>query len=247
VLYLVIDAYLNFYFISTVKANLVSNGLHKYNKLVRFNQGMILVSLSMDVVILGTMSLPNGLVYVLHINRKSPLTTSHRYAMFHPLAYLVKLNIEMSMARLIKKIALGSNGPHNAAGFRSFNSSNGNKSSQNDGSVKTWAARQSSNLKSIFSGDKQSDQDGGIQKTEEFTVRSAPRSEMELRPQKFLREKDVVSTVTSVKADTKEVKGARTNRFKGDEETLIQPQPVPIPQRQSEDSSATPSVVSDIR
>jgi hypothetical protein len=186
VLYLVIDAYLNFYFISTVKANLVSNGLQKYNKLVRFDQGMILVSLSMYIITLGTMSLLNGLVDVLRSNCWSPLTTSHSYAMFHPLAYLVTLNIEMSMARLIKKIALGSNDPHNAAGFRSFRSSNGHKSSPNDWSLKTWAARQSSTLKSIFSGDKHSDQDRGIQKTEEFIVRSAPRSEIELRPQKFL-------------------------------------------------------------
>ncbi|KAI4932283.1 uncharacterized protein J4E92_004183 [Alternaria infectoria] len=35
------------------------------------------------------------------------------YAMFHPLAYLVKLNIEMSMAHLIKTIALGSPNPGN--------------------------------------------------------------------------------------------------------------------------------------
>lgn len=33
--------------------------------------------------------------------------------MFHPLAYLVKLNIEMSMAHLIKTIALGSPNPGN--------------------------------------------------------------------------------------------------------------------------------------
>jgi hypothetical protein len=62
VLYLIIDGYLNFYFIRTVKQNLVANGLQKYNKLVRFNQGMIVVSLLMDIVILGTMSLPNGFV-----------------------------------------------------------------------------------------------------------------------------------------------------------------------------------------
>jgi hypothetical protein len=61
---LIIDAYLNVYFIRTVKANLVSNGLQKYNRLVRFNQCMIVVSLLMDVVILGAMSLPNGFVYV---------------------------------------------------------------------------------------------------------------------------------------------------------------------------------------
>lgn len=62
VLYLFMDAYLNFYFIRTVKANLVSNGLQKYNRLVRFNSYMIVLSLIMDVVILGAMSLPNGLV-----------------------------------------------------------------------------------------------------------------------------------------------------------------------------------------
>jgi hypothetical protein len=33
--------------------------------------------------------------------------------MFHPLAYLVKLNIEMSMAHLIKTIALGHPHPNN--------------------------------------------------------------------------------------------------------------------------------------
>jgi hypothetical protein len=62
VLYLVIDAVLNVYFIRTVKANLVSNGLQKYDKLVRFNCVMIVISLLMDLVILGTMSLPNGFV-----------------------------------------------------------------------------------------------------------------------------------------------------------------------------------------
>jgi hypothetical protein len=62
VLYLMIDAVLNVYFIRTVRANLVSNGLQKYNKLVRFNCFMIVISLLMDLVILGTMSLPNGFV-----------------------------------------------------------------------------------------------------------------------------------------------------------------------------------------
>jgi hypothetical protein len=62
VLYLFIDACLNVYFIRTVKANLVANGLQKYERLVRFNQVMIIISLLMDMVILGTMSLPNGFV-----------------------------------------------------------------------------------------------------------------------------------------------------------------------------------------
>ncbi|KAF1943845.1 hypothetical protein EJ02DRAFT_342348 [Clathrospora elynae] len=92
VLYLFLDAYLNFYFIRAVNANLVESGLKKYNHLVRFNQRIIIFSLSMDVTIIGAMSIPNGFF---------------SYAMFHPLAYLVKLNIEMSMAHLIKTIALG--------------------------------------------------------------------------------------------------------------------------------------------
>ncbi|KAH5153104.1 hypothetical protein HBH69_133750 [Parastagonospora nodorum] len=89
-LYLIVDAGLNWYFLKTVKANLISNGLTKYNKLVRFNQRIVMVSLLMDVMIIGAMSIPNSFVYI----------------QFHPLAYLVKLNIEMTMANLIKRIAV---------------------------------------------------------------------------------------------------------------------------------------------
>ncbi|OAG02031.1 uncharacterized protein CC84DRAFT_1051733, partial [Paraphaeosphaeria sporulosa] len=90
VIYLLIDACLNWYFIHIVKQSLVANGLQKYNRLVRFNQRIIVVSLLMDVMIIGAMSIPNGFLY----------------AMFHPLAFLVKLNIEMIMANLIRRIAL---------------------------------------------------------------------------------------------------------------------------------------------
>ncbi|KAF1968041.1 hypothetical protein BU23DRAFT_481678 [Bimuria novae-zelandiae CBS 107.79] len=96
ILYLLVDAALNFYFIHVVKASLVANGLQKYNKLVRFNQRIIVVSLLMDVAIVCAMSIPNGFVY----------------AIFHPLAFLVKLNIEISMANLIRRIALAT--PHDA-------------------------------------------------------------------------------------------------------------------------------------
>ncbi|KAI8942844.1 hypothetical protein NX059_000884 [Plenodomus lindquistii] len=89
-LYLIYDAGLNYYFLKTVKNNLISNGLTKYNKLVRFNQQIVLVSLLMDVMIIAAMSIPNSFVYI----------------QFHPLAYLVKLNIEMTMANLIKRIAI---------------------------------------------------------------------------------------------------------------------------------------------
>ncbi|CAO2655012.1 Nn.00g117450.m01.CDS01 [Neocucurbitaria sp. VM-36] len=89
-LYLIVDAGLNWYFLKTVKDNLINNGLTKYNKLVRFNQQIVLVSLLMDVMIIAAMSIPNSFVYI----------------QFHPLAYLVKLNIEMTMANLIKRIAI---------------------------------------------------------------------------------------------------------------------------------------------
>ncbi|KAI4650726.1 hypothetical protein J4E93_003083 [Alternaria ventricosa] len=89
-LYLLADAALNWYFLKTVKENLINNGLTKYNKLVRFNQQIVMVSLLMDVMIIAAMSIPNSFVYI----------------QFHPLAYLVKLNIEMTMANLIKRIAI---------------------------------------------------------------------------------------------------------------------------------------------
>jgi hypothetical protein len=61
-LYLLVDALLNWYFLKTVKANLIQNGLTKYNKLVKFNQRIVLVSLLMDVMIIGAMSIPNSFV-----------------------------------------------------------------------------------------------------------------------------------------------------------------------------------------
>jgi hypothetical protein len=61
-LYLFVDAMLNWYFLRTVKANLIANGLTKYNKLVKFNQRIVMVSLCMDVMIIGAMSIPNSFV-----------------------------------------------------------------------------------------------------------------------------------------------------------------------------------------
>ncbi|KAI1307753.1 hypothetical protein F5Y03DRAFT_405404 [Xylaria venustula] len=89
VIYLLTDAFLNIFFIRTVQRDLVENGLTKYRRLVHFNIFIIGFSLSMDVLIIGMMSLPNTFVYM----------------QFHPLAYIVKLNIELSMADLIAKIA----------------------------------------------------------------------------------------------------------------------------------------------
>lgn len=49
VIILMTDCFLNFYFISEVKDNLVRNGLKKYEKLANFNMGIIVVSVLMDV------------------------------------------------------------------------------------------------------------------------------------------------------------------------------------------------------
>ncbi|KAI9056129.1 hypothetical protein LZ554_001057 [Drepanopeziza brunnea f. sp. 'monogermtubi'] len=86
---LVIGGALNLYFIHIVKQRLVRQGLAKYDRLVRYNQWLICLSLSMDFLIIGTMSLNNSFVYM----------------QFHPVAYMVKLKIEMSMAEMIAKIA----------------------------------------------------------------------------------------------------------------------------------------------
>lgn len=107
VLFLLLDAYLNWYFIKTVQSELVRNGLNKYNRLVRFNKRIIVVSLLFDVMIIAAMSIPNGFVY----------------AIFHPLAYLAKLNIEMSMAHLIRTIALATPHNQNRMSFRASKSS----------------------------------------------------------------------------------------------------------------------------
>lgn len=64
IIILLIDATLNWYFIRVVKARLVTQGLTKYDKLVQFNVKIVMVSLTMDALIIGLMSLKNGAVYV---------------------------------------------------------------------------------------------------------------------------------------------------------------------------------------
>ncbi|KAG8761734.1 hypothetical protein FRC11_013353 [Ceratobasidium sp. 423] len=89
ILYLFTDAALNITFMRLIRQRLVSTGLTKYDKLVAMNSRMIFVSLSMDVVIIGMLSYRNSLVYM----------------QFHPVAFLVKLEIEMCMSRLMVKVA----------------------------------------------------------------------------------------------------------------------------------------------
>ncbi|GKU19209.1 unnamed protein product [Fusarium langsethiae] len=94
-IFAVIDLALNFYFVYLVRSSLIAYGLKKYVVLYRFNLIMVVISISMDILIIGSMSLRNTFLYV----------------EFHPLAYLVKLHIELSMAELIAKIVKAS-GPN---------------------------------------------------------------------------------------------------------------------------------------
>ncbi|KAF2798628.1 hypothetical protein K505DRAFT_321757 [Melanomma pulvis-pyrius CBS 109.77] len=92
VLILLVDAYLNWYFLSTVKKRLVEqHGLVKYQPLVGFNAKLMIVSIAMDAMLIGLMFLKNPVVYI----------------QFHPVTYMVKLNIEMSMASLVVRLARG--------------------------------------------------------------------------------------------------------------------------------------------
>ncbi|KAG9763926.1 hypothetical protein KCU86_g9944, partial [Aureobasidium melanogenum] len=112
VIILLVDAGLNYYFIIVVQKQLVKPGLTKYKPLVKFNLYMILISLAMDCLIIGMLSLKNSLVYL----------------MFHPLAYIVKLKIELSMAELIAIVARNQeNGPIR---FNDPSSSNGTLSAK---------------------------------------------------------------------------------------------------------------------
>ncbi|KAH7334489.1 hypothetical protein B0J17DRAFT_673552 [Rhizoctonia solani] len=90
-LYLVTDGILNWMFIRSIKSRLLKVGLKKYDKLVKFNEKIIAVSLAMDVLIITMMSHPNDFVYM----------------QFHPVAYIVKLEIEMCMSKLMIKVATG--------------------------------------------------------------------------------------------------------------------------------------------
>ncbi|KAK7219109.1 hypothetical protein V2G26_007112 [Clonostachys chloroleuca] len=89
--FLVIDLSLNLYFLYLVRYHLIANGLDKYWRLFNFNASMVFISTSMDILLLGFLSLPDPYLYV----------------QFAPLAYIVKLYIELLMANLISKVARG--------------------------------------------------------------------------------------------------------------------------------------------
>ncbi|KAL1602195.1 hypothetical protein SLS59_004882 [Nothophoma quercina] len=176
VLYLCIDGFLNFYFMRAVNANLVKNGLGKYNKLVRFNRHMIIISLLMDVMIIIAMWVPNGFVY----------------AIFHPLAYLVKLNIEMSMAHLIKKIAMDNS--RNSDQFIILNAHNSAFKCCTQDSDSLPPTRQTmSVLKSLFDREAPSPPlaKNGFLKTEEFRMQNGPMTDLEMQQPSQRIEQDI--------------------------------------------------------
>ncbi|KAK8053134.1 hypothetical protein PG996_012435 [Apiospora saccharicola] len=88
-----IDAGLNAYFLWVVRTKLISNGLTKYWVLFRYNIFMVCISVSLDIILIGSMSLPSGLIYI----------------QFHPLTYLIKLHIELNLAELIGKVVQATN------------------------------------------------------------------------------------------------------------------------------------------
>ncbi|CAM1502595.1 Fc.00g073710.m01.CDS01 [Cosmosporella sp. VM-42] len=88
VIFCLVDIGLNIYFLRLTRNRLINNGLTKYVPLYKANLVLVCISMSLDVILIGLMSLPSGLVYL----------------QFHPVAYLLKLQIEMVMADLITKI-----------------------------------------------------------------------------------------------------------------------------------------------
>ncbi|ORX97401.1 hypothetical protein BCR34DRAFT_548659 [Clohesyomyces aquaticus] len=129
VIILIVDAGLNWYFLRIVKKRLVQqHGLVKYQPLVGFNAKLMVVSIAMDGMLIGLMFLKNQVVYI----------------QFHPVTYMVKLNIEMSMASLVVRLAKGksendmfeedfatnSHTPHQASGHLSSHNQRGNKNTK---------------------------------------------------------------------------------------------------------------------
>ncbi|KAL6364692.1 hypothetical protein LRP88_00663 [Fusarium phalaenopsidis] len=175
VIFALVDGALNGYFIYLVRSRLIENGLTKYTPLYRMNLVLIFVSLSLDVVLVGLMSMKSSLVYL----------------SFHPVCYLLKLQIEMKMAELITKI-VRSTGRHGSDDIYYRHSSTGDKSKTAGGTTKVKFSNglsgaqgtfRQGNTTQIEAGDQDSDiemeirgraTDGGIIKTTHTTVASSP-------------------------------------------------------------------------
>ncbi|KAI5846474.1 hypothetical protein DFP73DRAFT_545988 [Morchella snyderi] len=89
-LIILLDIALNTYFIRTVKATLIDPGLDKYKPLVSHNLMLVYATITVETIALGLMWLP-----------ASPFV----WLQYGTLAWMGKLNVELSMADLIMKLA----------------------------------------------------------------------------------------------------------------------------------------------
>ena len=115
-----------------------------------------------------------------------------RYAIFHPLAYLVKLNIEMSMAHLIKKIAMDNS--RNSDQFIILNAHNSAFKCCTQDSDSLPPTRQTmSVLKSLFDREAPSPPlaKNGFLKTEEFRMQNGPMTDLEMQQPSQRIEQDI--------------------------------------------------------
>jgi hypothetical protein len=110
------------------------------------------------------------------------LTLGIRYAIFHPLAYLVKLNIEMSMAHLIRKIATDRSSNSDLCIIpNSYNSAF--KCCTQDSDSLPPSRQTISILKNVFSRNQPNPPAtrNKILKMEEFMVQSGPITNLEMQ------------------------------------------------------------------
>ncbi|KAK8036196.1 hypothetical protein PG993_008810 [Apiospora rasikravindrae] len=113
-IFAVADIALNMLFLYLVRTKLIANGLLKYRRLFWVNSIAVFFSLSLDVVLIGVMSLPDDAVYL----------------QFHPLVYLLKLHIEMNLAELLAKIVRASNELNECGGTSGSGGSSANRGGQ---------------------------------------------------------------------------------------------------------------------
>ncbi|ORY58557.1 uncharacterized protein BCR38DRAFT_74566 [Pseudomassariella vexata] len=92
-IFVAVDAALNIAFLIIVYRSLIAAGLKQYWILFRFNSCMVLVSILLDITLIGAMSLPSSVVYF----------------QFNPLVFLTKLYIELNLAELIARVVHSSN------------------------------------------------------------------------------------------------------------------------------------------
>lgn len=166
------------------------------------------------------------------------------------------------MARLIKKIALGSNSSssRDRRNFPSFTTSSKDQSKMDNSILGGWGARRVAAVRKAFNGDQSQSthEPGVITKTEEITVEVASKTSIELESQIRGRENRAHMGASHIKLGSfEESQGICLGRLstdgearqgKGsmsDEEDLIRMEIAVSPSRKSGESSAAQSVMSE--